>query len=202
MKRKIKFKKVQAAWVRLKDRDTQIVGAWLLKLAGGKAEKIQGLDAERVVNDAKNPRSPGHKYLYGVAAEKIVHEWRLTRARELCRSITWHYVEFREIVGEAVPVEPPEGCEGPRLVDNVRGFDNYFATQSILNDATMRKAKVHEALLELASWRSKYWLYSELKLEVEWIEERLRHHGVMGARPKLAARMSRKRKRRPPPKKK
>jgi hypothetical protein len=116
-------------------------------------EKNEGkLNAKIVVEDAKNPRSPLHKYFNwdnGDAANK----WREHQARILIGSI---HIVVKE-TGEQV-----RAFQHLTIKVNDRNESQYIDTVRVLSEPELRKQMLERALKEFNSLRRKYQQYKEL----------------------------------------
>lgn len=134
--------------------DPQLVGeriAQIIQTHGGKVE------AADILKDAQKKSSPLHDYFEwddAVAA----HEYRLTQAREILRSIKVEITdaetqEIGEIRAFMVPDEQSRGEE--RLA-------GYRPIEDIMANPELRAMKIQEAWSQLEAWKARYEGLSEL----------------------------------------
>lgn len=109
------------------------------------------LQPQVVVNEAQNPESPLHPYFDWDDSEAAC-KWRLEQARRLIRV--------------AVTIIHPDQTEPIRtyvsLLDDRMTRAGYRSTVEVLNDKERRDAMLQQALRELAAFRKKYAVLSEL----------------------------------------
>lgn len=109
------------------------------------------LQPQVVVNEAQNPESPLHSYFDWDDSEAAC-KWRLEQARRLIRV--------------AVTIIHPDQTEPIRtyvsLLDDRMTRAGYRSTVEVLNDKERRDAMLQQALRELAAFRKKYAVLSEL----------------------------------------
>lgn len=109
------------------------------------------LRPETVIREANNPENPLHQY-FDWNNNEAAQKWRLEQARRLIRV--------------AVTVIHPEKEEPVRtyvsLVEDRRKGNGYRATVDVLSDTEKREHLLQQALRELATFRKKYAVLTEL----------------------------------------
>jgi len=107
------------------------------------------LTPEAVVSVAKDEDNPLHPYFTWDDTE-AAHKWRLEQARKLIRlSVT-------------IVKQDTQPVRAYVSLLNDRGKNGYRATIDVLNDEDLRDQLLHCALRELAAFRNKYAVLSEL----------------------------------------
>lgn len=153
----MKFRVAPGARVRAADAD--ILGQIFERL------KSSGpLTAERVLGEAMNSHSELHKY-FEWDDDKAAHQYRLTQARALLRSIE---VVVEDAKGKEVhmkayySVKDAEGSRGYESMDFV------FSTPDLADQV------ISEAFAQLESWRARYGKYQWAKAAMPSITAALR----------------------------
>ena len=128
--------------------DPQAVGARIAVLMARHGGQVE---AEDILKDAQKKNSPLHSF-FEWDDKTAAHEYRLTQAREIIRSIKIEHVDNEtERVITVRAFQVPE--EQNRSADRVMG---YRPIQDILSDPNLREMKVHEAWQQLEAWKNRY----------------------------------------------
>jgi hypothetical protein len=120
---------------------------------------------EHVLEDAEKKSSPLHS-CFEWNDERAAHEYRLTQARLVLRSLV-------VVVDERVP-EPVRAFVSVRTVDEDDAPSRrYTAIADALEDSVMREQLLESARREIKSWRSKYQRLDELAAIFSVVDEQL-----------------------------
>lgn len=121
---------------------------------------------EDMLRDAKNPRSPLHKY-FEWNNSKAADKWRLEQARYVLRSITIDVVYDNgntKSTRAFVNVQKEMGDDEERR-------SVYVSVDDAMSDSDMRGQLLETAIGELDSWKSRYVMLKELALVFAAIEK-------------------------------
>lgn len=162
-KRKAESVKVNYAWRSGSkiSASAQVVGRRLAQIL--RRRNGLGLSAEDIVEDAKGETSPMHSYVFGLSDKNAAWQHRLSRAREILRSIV-------VVSGDTAKNLPPV-----RLFVHIDESENvgrglYVLTERAMSDETMRQSILRRALGEAQDWRKRYDGYKELARVYEAID--------------------------------
>lgn len=139
---------------RLSPKEAEIYGRRLSYL-----ERTGDLTAEAVLEDAKDPRSPLHKYFLW-DDKKAAVKYRITQASYLLRAIAIQIVgprgeitETRAFHNVAIPVFENDEEYSVRV---------YKSSNQVFDDDDLRAQVIAQAREALEGWRDRYERYSEL----------------------------------------
>lgn len=136
------FKVVAGA--RLRKADAQVLGETFERI------KLKGpLTAETVLVEAINPKSPLHRF-FQWDDQKAAHEYRLTQARSLIRSID---VVIEDAKGKQVQMR------GYYSVKDAEGQRSYEGLEFVFDTPDLSEQVMREAKTQLDSWIKRYSKY-------------------------------------------
>jgi len=143
------------------DKDAQIIGKRINKII--EKNKLKEISSKELLEDAKNPESPIHKYF----------DWNNTEAAEKYR-----LYQARLIINHIeITITTPSQKEIPvRAFLNIKNKDDnskrvYVTIEKALSEEDLRIQILKQALSEIKNWQRKYSIYTELSVIFNAIDE-------------------------------
>lgn len=118
-----------------------LAGPELERIAANLSTTVDGIPAEAIVKAAKPKSSPLHDEIYKLDTREAAHEYRLERARLLCRSFVVR-----------VTIEGREPFNYRPFV-NLKDGVGYRSSITVENDTDLRERRIENALGYLQSAR-------------------------------------------------
>lgn len=144
---------------RIRKGDAQAIGSILERI-----KQTGPLTAEAVLEEAKNPRSPLHKYIEWDDS-KAAHQYRLEQARKIIRSIE---VVVEDAKGKSRQLR---GYFNVRTSDGVK---SYQPLEFVFEDADLADQVINDAKQQLDSWLAKFKKYQWAKTAVPKVAAAIR----------------------------
>ena len=138
---------------RVRESDAPVLGQIFEQL-----KKTGLLTAERVLNEASKTGSPMYRY-FEWDDHKAAHQFRLTQARALLRSIE---VVLEDAKGKKVPM---------KMYFNVRDSENhrsYEAATFVFDTPDLADQVIEQALAQLEAWKARHAKYGWAKAAMPW----------------------------------
>lgn len=139
---------------RLPKKSAQKIGERLLALAGS----IEKVTPDMAVQDAMNPRSPLHRYIFDVDDAAAAYEYRLDKARNILRSLVTYYVDNQGVKIRA---------RAWHAVRDESAHIVYRPSTFVWKDVDASQQVIDRAKAELESWVSRYEEYKMLSKAVK-----------------------------------